>query len=197
MKWRTLIGMAVASAFASGAAFAGSFHPRTEVQTPTSVNESAPWRALEDSGYMTQPPRMQVESFPSDAALGTGASSSASASGTAGFDSSIDAATGESVDYWRMDDSSDVGSTTGSGSGSGGFSSSMSNEFADELAASEYYFITPIYGDELVALNIYGDEFADAGSLDAPLQFGSATAYYGDSLALLLDTGISSEELEA
>jgi len=196
MKWRTLIGTAVAAAFASGAAFAGSFSYGTEVQTPTSVNESAPWRALEDSGYVTQAARMhQVEIVPSDSAVGTGASSSVSAFGTAGFDSSIDAATGEAVDYWRMDDSSDVGSTTGSGSGSGSFSSSMSDELSDEGAVSKYSLITPIYGDELAAFNVYGDEFADAGALDEPLQ--SATTYYGDSLALLLDTGISSEEMEA
>jgi hypothetical protein len=161
MKWKTLIGMAVASVFASGGAFAGSFNHGTEVQTPTSVNESAPWRALEDSGYMTPAVRShQDEIIASDSELGTGASLSVSAFGTGGFDSSTGAATGEDVDYWRMDESSDVGSTTSLGSGSGSFSSSMSDSaFADEVA--------------------------------------SVTTYYGDDLALLLDTGISSEELEA
>ncbi|HUP95894.1 MAG TPA: hypothetical protein VM164_13365 [Burkholderiales bacterium] len=89
------------------------------MQTPTSVNESAPSRALEESGYVPRAARIhQDEILPSDSALGTGASSSVGASGTAGFDSSIGAATGEDVDYWRMDESNDVGSTTSLGSGS-------------------------------------------------------------------------------
>ena len=169
MKWKTLIGMAVAAAFASGGTFAGSFNHGTEVQTPTSVNESAPSRTLEDSGFLTQAARIHHdEVIASDSALGTGASSSMSASGTAGFDSSIGAATGETVDYWRMDESNDVGSTTSLGTGSVNFSSSMSNsEFADELALSE------------------------------PVQLESVTTYYGDNLALFLETGISSEETEA
>ena len=191
MKWKTLIGIAVAAAFASSGAFAGSFSHGTEVQTPMSVNESAPWQALEDSGYMTQAARIhQDEIGASDSAFGTGASSSLSGSGTLGFDSSIGAATGEEVDYWRMDESSDVGSTTGLGSGSGSFNSSMS-EFADDLAVSEY----SLYGDEFAWSSFYGDEFADAGLFDE--QLASVTTYYGDNLALLLDTGISSEELEA
>ena len=172
MKWKTLIGMAVAAAFASGGAFAGSFNPGTEVQTPTSVNESAPSRTLEDSGYTTRGARIHHdEVIASDSALGTlgtGASSTMSASGTVGFDSSIGATTDETVDYWRMDESNDVGSTTSLGTGSVSFSSAMSNgEFADELAMSE------------------------------PMQLGSVTTYYGDNLALFLDTGISSEETEA
>ena len=168
MKWKTLIGMAVAAAFASGGTFAGSFNHGTEVQTPTSVNESAPSRTLEDSGYMTRSARIHHdEIIASDAALGTGASSSVSASGTVGFDSSLGATTDETVDYWRMDESNDVGSTTSLGTGSGSFSSSMSNsEFADELALSE------------------------------PMQLGSVTTYYDDNLALFLDTGIYSESTE-
>jgi hypothetical protein len=232
MKWKTLIGIAVASAFGSGGAFAGGFNYGTEVQTPTSVSESAPWRALEDSGQMTSAARIhEGEIIASDAALGTGASASAGASGTVGFDSSIGAATGENVDYWRMDESPDIGSTTSVGEGSGSFTSAMStSEFADEVAfdevyivpaplasfdgtnyywileagqpeaadelasVSEYYLITPIYSDEFALLSGSGDEFADATSLYEPVQLGSVATYYGDNLALLLDTGIYSDE---
>lgn len=168
MKWKTLIGMAVAAAFASGGAFAGSFNHGTEVQTPTSVSESAPWRALEDSGHITQAARIHHDDvIANDSAFGTGASSSMSASSEVGFDSSVGATTGETVDYWRMDESNDVGSTTSLGTGSGSFSSSMSNsEFADEVAMSE------------------------------PMQSASVTTHYDDSLALFLDTGIYSESTE-
>lgn len=147
MKWKTLIGMAVASALASGGALAGSFNHGTEVQTPMSVNESAPWLALEESGY-TMPSRIDPKAVAiSDSAFGTGASSTESASGVIGFDSSVGPTGSETVDYWRMDESSDTGSTTSFGSGGGSFTSS--------------------------------------------------TTYYGDNLALLLDTGIDSGELKA
>jgi hypothetical protein len=165
MKWKTLIGIAVASAFASAVAstgaLAGPFNHGTEVQTPMSVNESAPWLALEESGY-TMPSRIHQDEVPiSDSALGTGAISTESASGVSGFDSSVGGSS-ETVDYWRLDESSDAGSTTGFGSGSGSFSSSVSSS-----------------------------------SMDESIQLGSVTTYYGDNLALLLDTGIDSGEMEA
>jgi hypothetical protein len=147
-KWKTLIGMAVASAFASSGALAGSFNHGTEVQTPISVNESAPWLALEESGHaansgtMPEIGTMHEPVALADVEVGTGASASESATGTFGFDSSATELSNENVEYWRIDQTSDIGSTETFASGSGEFSSfSSSTSLSDELAFDEVYIV--------------------------------------------------------
>ena len=165
MKWKPLIGLAVASAFASGGALASSFNLGTEVQTPISVNESAPSRALEDSGHtMTMPSHTHHDEVAiSDAAFGTGASSTESASGVIGFDSSVGSTSSETVDYWRMDESSDAGSASSSV-----HSSMSSSELADQVAMSDDAMqigsVTTFYGNNLARLL---DTGIDSGEREA------------------------------
>jgi hypothetical protein len=155
MKSRTLIALAVAGTFACGSAIAGGFHSGAthsgmnagsthEVQTPMSVDESAPWRANEQhtAGWSPSNRSSDVigmqEGLHSDGPVGmnSGMSSDASASGSGGFDSSA-SLSGESValtitEYWLVgaDDSESAtgASSSVAGSGSGGFDSSAGFE---------------------------------------------------------------------
>jgi hypothetical protein len=267
-KWKTLIGMAVASAFASSGALAGSFNHGTEVQTPISVNESAPWLALEESGFVANSgtlPEIGTMHEPvalADVEVGTGASATEGAMGTVGFDSSTTELSNENAEYWRIDQTSDVGSTQTFASGSGGFDSLSSSTPVsdDELAFEEvyivpaplasfdgtnyawtidtsdpdsiehltsitdYYVLTPIASDSVDI--VMHDHFADASDFSSDVNVGSTassasdsfgfdsemsadassfssepvtessvTTYYGDNLALLLDSGFTSDEM--
>jgi hypothetical protein len=259
--------MAVASAFASSGALAGSFNHGTEVQTPISVNESAPWLALEESGFVANSgtlPEIGTMHEPvalADVEVGTGASASEGAMGTVGFDSSTTGLSNENAEYWRIDQTSDAGSTQTFASGSGGFDSfSSSTPVSDELAFEEvyivpaplasfdgtnyswtidtsnpdsiehltsitdYYVLTPIASDS-VEIGMH-DQFADASDFSSDVNVGSTvsaasdsfgydsemsadassfssesvtvssvTTYYGDNLALLLDSGFTSDEM--
>jgi hypothetical protein len=155
MKSRTLIALAVAGTFACGSAIAAGFHSGAthsgmnagsthEVQTPMSVDESAPWRANEQhtAGWSSSSRSSDVigmqEGLHSDGPLGmnSGMSSDASASGSGGFDSSA-SLSGEPValtitEYWLVgaDDSESAtgASSSFAGSGSGGFDSSAAYE---------------------------------------------------------------------
>lgn len=139
MKSRTLLALAVAGTCAwSASAFAGGTQgarmnagTSVEVQTPSSVNESAPWRTGQAHlGGWTPSSSMASSSSRavySGSDIGVGASSSVSGSGSV---SSDPLATNEPTEYWLIgseSDESNVGSTASEGaSGSVSFDSSMS-----------------------------------------------------------------------
>lgn len=105
MKSKKLIAMAIAASFAvsAGALAGGKFNHQkgAEVRTPAVVSESG----------------SSVDS------IGVGASSSASGSGSVGFDAS----TRSTTEYWHMGGDSTVGATPDMGaSGSIGFGASSS-----------------------------------------------------------------------
>ena len=146
MKSKTLSAIAVAGALCSTGAYAGSGWNGHEVQTPSSVSESAPWLAHEShmplsasSVTFARTPSEQ-SGFGSYAA--TGASSSVVGSGSIGSDSSMSAPLGDSksmrsdssmtsahTEYWLLGaDRSEVGASSGvSGSGSVGFDSARTD----------------------------------------------------------------------
>src|SRR5829696_880352 len=85
MKSRSLLALAVAGAFACGGAFAGPHHNSTEVLTPSSVNESAPWLANQphSAGWTTHGSHVAMgvqQGQHTDGPVGT--SSAASGAGT-------------------------------------------------------------------------------------------------------------------
>jgi hypothetical protein len=128
MKSKTLLAMAVAGAFAcSTGAMAYGVHHSTEVQTPASVDESAPW--LTGQPHLPQSiadttetvvlnPTMELGQI-SDASLGTGGTVD-TGMGTVGYDSTTSSASGEPaiaevtfVEYWLLgDDSNGMGTSS-------------------------------------------------------------------------------------
>lgn len=163
MKSKTLTALAVAGAFAAGGAFAGGglhhgkHHSGVEVQTPMSVNESAPWLANEShgAGWSTHPESSTIvgmhDGLHSDS---IGASSSVGGSGSGGFDSmsstgfdssmtSFETSSIGGVEYWLLGDEATGMSSGIGGSGSGGFDS-MSSLNVDESfsTADEYYLVS-------------------------------------------------------
>jgi len=172
MKSRTLMALAVASTFACAGAFAGSGHHGThmssqssyEVQTPSSVNESAPWltnhATLSDGRSADTTIGFQEGQF-SDGPVGT--SSSMSGSGNGGYDSTTPTRSpddlsmssmqtidnGDSVtfvEYWLLDaEPSGTGmSSSAGGSGSGSFNSGMGPDMTslDEGVSGDYSYST-------------------------------------------------------
>ena len=158
-KTKTLIALAVAGTLACAGAFAGGMHhgsnmSSTEVQTPASVDESAPWLTGKPhlAGWAASDTHMTIgfqDGQFSDGPVGT--SSGLSAMGSGGYDSTgsigsdlsmSDAQvinSGDSVtvvEYWLLGaDPSAVGTTSSlGGSGSGGFDSSMSEETTDFMS---------------------------------------------------------------
>ena len=116
-KSKTLMTLAVAGALAwSTGALANGMHQSTEVQTPASVSESAPWltgqphlAGWSSNGTMS---RSSPERF-SDASSSTGASSDMSGSGSGAYDSAMSSGNGDAtvarvefVDYWLLGDGS-------------------------------------------------------------------------------------------
>jgi hypothetical protein len=164
MKSRTLLALAVAGACAwsTGALAGGTHHSArfdssmhmssamsTEVRTPSSVDESAPWLAGEPhlAGW-TSPQSSIAASETShdiygDASFGTGASSGVSGSGSVGSEPMASAETTD-TEYWLIGaEPSERGlgsSASESGSGSVAFDSSMSepgNYGFDSLSSSD------------------------------------------------------------
>lgn len=145
MRSKALMALAVAGTLTCAGAFAGGgyvgSHNSVDVQTPLSVNESAPW--LTHSATLPRGSSFDTIGFQegqfSDGPVGT--SSSLSGTGSGGFDSSAAIGpshepisdmhmldSGESVanvEYWLLgDESSGTGRSSGSGgSGSSGFDS--------------------------------------------------------------------------
>ncbi|HEV7391353.1 MAG TPA: hypothetical protein VGO08_06900, partial [Burkholderiales bacterium] len=116
-KSKTLMTLAVAGALAwSTGALANGMHHSTEVQTPASVSESAPWltgqphiAGASSTGTMSRSSPERV----SDASSSTGASSDMSGSGSGAYDSAMSSgnddatvARVEFVDYWLLGDGS-------------------------------------------------------------------------------------------
>ena len=166
MKSRTFMALAVAGTFACGSAFAGGFKHHSsshfdaahEVQTPTSVNESAPWLANEmhGAGWSIHDSGSTVigmqEGLHSDGPIGT--SSSISGFGTGGFDSmsssrfdssvsGLDSSLGGSsgVEYWLWGSDSVGTSSSVGGSGSGGFDSTSSLGADDSFGMTDEYYL--------------------------------------------------------
>ena len=133
MKVKAIVGIAAATAFAWSAGanaawfghgkhhsffgnkqqVAGSMWNGYEVQTPSSVDESAPWRANE--AHMPGPIANQsfgtTYSSLGDVSYGTGASSSAGGYGSGGFasadmnhSSNMSFGTTTSRPYWMLDE---------------------------------------------------------------------------------------------
>src|SRR5688572_22910801 len=122
MKSGTLLALAVAAAF-STSAVAGGLHHSTEVQTPSSVSESAPWltgqphlagwtAGTSGFGSVGSEPLVLVETteywlIGSDSEPSAiGASSATSGSGAVGFDSST---TGGDSRHHLFDSTSSAG----------------------------------------------------------------------------------------
>jgi hypothetical protein len=199
MKSRTLIALAVAGSFACGSAIAGGFHHGStrgmnagsphEVQTPMSVDESAPWRANEQhtAGWSSSNRPSDVigmqEGLHSDGPVG--ASSDMSASGSGGFDSSA-SLSGEPValtitEYWLVgaDDSESAtgASSSFAGSGSGGF---------DSAAA----FDSSMTGDSAIVGPTFDTSMNSSGGIDYWL-FGDSSDSMGSPYRAM---GASSDE---
>jgi hypothetical protein len=226
MKSRTFMALAVAGTFACGSAFAGGVHhgaqhssshsTSIEVQTPSSVNESAPWLANQphSAGWATQQPStamgMQEGQF-SDGPVGT--SSSIGGSGSAGFDSmsstgfdssmsgiGFDVSSLGGVEYWLLgDDSYGTGTTSSlSGSGSGGFDSMSSLNSDDSFGMTEYYLVSgPLAqfdGDEYILFEsgASADDIALLGALTE--DFYVLTPIY-DDMADASSFGASQDQL--
>jgi hypothetical protein len=145
-KSKTLMTLAVAGALAwSTGALANGMHQSTEVQTPASVSESAPWltgqphlAGWSSNGTMS---RSSPERF-SDASSSTGASSDMSGSGSGAYDSSsgngdATVARVEVVEYWLLGDgSADMGAESiVSDAGSIGYDSTNSSRMSYSLSA--------------------------------------------------------------
>lgn len=154
-KSRSIIALAIAGTFACAGAFAGGVHHSTEVQTPSSVSESAPWLTGQShlAGWTMQsldPTAGFQQGQFSDGPYRTGMSSSMSGTGSGGYDSSgydssrRDAATRDGqvaiVEYWLIGEPSAFqGTGTSSGMGgsrSVGFDSSASDSDAMDLSMS-------------------------------------------------------------
>jgi hypothetical protein len=210
MKSRTLIALAVAGTFACGSAIAGGFHHGSthssmnagsphEVQTPMSVDESAPWRANEQhtAGWSSSSGSSDVigmqEGLHSDGPVGV--SSGMSASGSGGFDSSA-SLSGEPValtitEYWLVgaDDSESAtgASSSFAGSGSGGFDSSAA---FDASTTGDSAIVGPTYDTSMnssgaIDYSLFGDS---SDSMSSPY---SAMGASSDEFTLALDEPVT------
>ena len=161
MKPKTLLAMAVAGtcAWSTGALAGGAAHT-VEVQTPASVSESAPWLTGQSFASSAFDSRGLLR-FEDSASIGS--SSSMSASGSVGYDSTASASGRLSdVDYWLLGadshstSSSDsdslmsqsespqdsIGMTSSLGASvSAGFESSLSSEPIENYAITEVYLV--------------------------------------------------------
>jgi hypothetical protein len=122
MKSTSLIAVAVAGTFAwSAGAVAHGVQRSVEVQTPASVNESAPWLTGQPhaAGWSAQGSTRTssvAHNQLSDASMGSGATSGMSADGSAGYDSTDSTLSSVSdspmigrvkhVEYWLFGDES-------------------------------------------------------------------------------------------
>jgi hypothetical protein len=114
MKSKSLIAMAVAGTLAySAGAFAHGFERSTEIQTPASVSESAPWLTGQPHLAGSQRMSSMASERMSDSSMSTGASSGMSGYGSGGYDSTLSSAsespmTGrlKHVEYWLLGDES-------------------------------------------------------------------------------------------
>src|SRR5689334_24327536 len=122
MKTKTLAAMAVASTFTwAGGALAHGTHHSTEVQTPASVSESAPWltgQSMASAAETSMPSNERIV----DSSIGS--TSSVGSLSTGGYDSTLSST--ERVDYWLLgDDARGIGASASAGGyGSGSFASS-------------------------------------------------------------------------
>lgn len=156
-KSRSMIALAIAGAFACAGAYAGGAHQSTEVHTPASVSESAPWLTGQPhlAGWTAQSFDTTIgfqEGQFSDGPQATGASSGMSGTGSGGFDSTgYDASRSDAgmtsddrvatVEYWLIGEPTESSLGTGmssstSGSGSVGFESSSSAGDTVDLSMS-------------------------------------------------------------
>src|SRR5712671_6342349 len=96
MKSKTILALTVAGTFAfSGAVFAGGVHRSSvEVQTPSSVDESAPWLTGRPhlGGWTSQDRMSGTNNEQSSDSIGVGASSAMNGSGSGGYDSATSSA---------------------------------------------------------------------------------------------------------
>jgi len=115
-KSKTLMALAVAGTLAwSTGAMANGMHHRTEIQTPASVSESAPWLTGQQhlAGWSNDTMSRSAQEYFSDASAGTGASSGMSGYGSGAYDSAMSSgnddatvARVEFVEYWLLGDAS-------------------------------------------------------------------------------------------
>jgi hypothetical protein len=232
MKSRTLIALAVAGTFSCGGAIAGGFHHGAadtgmnaasthEVQTPMSVDESAPWLANQQhsAGWSSN-------ARPSDA-IGmqqglhsdgpVGASPATGASGSGGYESSS-SLSGEPValtitEYWLIgaDDNESTAGTGASssfgGAGSGGFDSSAAFDSSMSGDASIYGPSFDTSMNSGVDYWLLGDEFygtgasagaggSGSGGFDSTMSstdssYGPMSAAGSDEFSLALDEPVT------
>ncbi|MGZ5178287.1 MAG: hypothetical protein ACXWCW_29540 [Burkholderiales bacterium] len=140
-KSKTLMTLAVAGTLAwTTGAMANDIHHSTEIQTPASVSESAPWltgqqhlAGWNSHGTMARSAQQQF----SDASASTGASSGMSGYGSCAYDSAMSSgnddaivARVEFVDYWLLGDASSDMSAESivSDAGSVGYDASTTGE---------------------------------------------------------------------
>jgi hypothetical protein len=198
MKSKTLMALAVAGTFACGGALAGGFHhggahtstqgSPYEVQTPASVDESAPWLANlpHTAGWSSDNASASVigmqEGLHSDGPVGM--SSSLGGTGSGGYDSTS-SIEGEPValtitEYWLVgaDDNESTAGTGASssfgGSGSGGFDSSAASFDSSMSGDPSIYgpsFDTSMNSSGGIDYWLFGDESYGAG---ASSSFGGA-----------------------
>jgi hypothetical protein len=186
MKSKSLLALAVAGAFACGSAFAGAGHHHgsmnSEVSTPMSVNESAPWLATQQhsSGWSSHDSQMAVgvhEGQFTDGPVGT--SSSTGANGSGGYDSS--------ASHGR-DQSSAFGSSSYD-------STALSEDSGDTLLITEYWLIgTPDQEMGTGASSSFGGSGAGGFDSSTPMNDSTDSSYepmsandYSSSFASLAD----------
>ena len=141
MKSKSLIAFAVAGALSCASAFAGSGHHRVEVQTPSSVSESAPWLAGKShlKGWTASPASSTAVGMSQDL---SGESMTLGSSGlSATSDEALPFYVVEITEYWLIGadeptgSSAAIGSTSSvGGSGSGGFDSSLNGGSSGDLS---------------------------------------------------------------
>jgi len=228
-KSTTLMALAVASTFACAGAFAGggyhsermSSQSSIEVQTPSSVSESAPWLTNQwtaSSHHASTTSGFQEGQF-SDGPVGT--SSGTSAMGSGGYSSlsmspsydlsmsdmqTID--NGDSftfVEYWLLgDEPSGTGvSSSSGGAGGGGFDSThMSPDITSMNDSGISYSSSPqAWGDPLAFVSSSSAEdiarnIGEASPLvtEHYLVYGPLASFDGQSV-IMLELGPSSEDV--
>jgi hypothetical protein len=207
MKSKTLMAMAVAGSFMTTGALANGMHENTEIQTPSSVSESAPWLTGQPhlSSWGSHGKMSSTEGYSA-----VGASSDTRGFGSGGYDSSMSSMTGgnhvankESVDYWLLGESSTdmsessivsdagtVGYDGAMGVGSMSYSLSSGESLAAGATSSEG-------GSGSVAFDSSMSVPADAYAMTSDQHYLvlGALDSFDPRYALILETGHSSEDI--
>jgi hypothetical protein len=186
-KSKTLMALAVAGTLAwSTGAMANGMHHRTEIQTPASVSESAPWLTGQQhlAGWSNDTMSRSAQEYFSDASASTGASSGMSGYGSGAYDSAMSSgnddatvARVEFVEYWLLGDAS----------------SDTSSESMVSDAGSVGYDASTI-GASAMSYSLSGDQSLGTGTTSSA--GGSGSLAFDSSMSETSDQYASSPDAE-